>query len=185
MNVEAPTRRGPLVVALLLAAGVAVALGVYGRAHVGSYESLPALGFSTAGTFKAWATTVVLLLALTQLVTALWMYGRLPGSPRVPAGLGTFHRVTGAVAFVLSLPVAAFCLYGFGFAPEPFATRSLLHSLTGCALYGAFAAKVLLVHSRRIPGWALPVVGSTLFTAIVLLWLTGSLWFFDIEGVHL
>jgi len=185
MNVEAPARRGPLVAALLLAAGVAVALGVYGRAHVGSYESLPSLGFSTAGTFKAWATTAILLLAASQLVTALWMYGRLPGSPRVPAGLGTFHRATGAVLFVLSLPVAAFCLYGFGFAQEPFATRPLVHSLAGCAFYGAFAAKVLLVHSRRIPGWVLPVAGGTLFTAIVLLWLTGSMWFFDVEGVHL
>ena len=185
MNDEAPPRRGPLVAALLLGAGVAVALGVYGRAQEGSYESLPALGFSTAGTFKAWATTAILLLATTQLVTALWLYGRLPGSPRVPAGLGTVHRATGAVVFVLSLPVAAFCLYGFGFAPEPFATRPLVHSLTGCAFYGAFAAKVLLVHSRRIPGWALPVAGATLFTAVVLLWLTGSLWFFDVEGVHM
>ncbi len=185
MNLEAPTRRGPLVAALLLAAGVAVALGVYGRTHVGDYESLPSLGFSTAGTFKAWATTVVLLLAVSQVITALWMYGRLPGSPRVPARLGTFHRATGAVALVLSLPVAAFCLYGFGFAQEPFATRPLVHSLAGCALYGAFAAKVLLVRSHGIPGWALPVAGATLFTGIVLLWWTGAMWFFDVEGVHL
>ena len=185
MDVEAPPRRGPLVAALLVGAGVAVALGVYGRASQGNYESLPSLGFSTAGTFKAWATTVVLLLAASQLVTALWMYGKLPGSPRVPARLGTVHRATGAVAFVLSLPVAAFCLYGFGFASEPFATRPLVHSLAGCALYGAFAAKVLLVRSRRIPGWALPLAGSMLLTAVVLLWWTGALWFFDVEGVHL
>jgi hypothetical protein len=173
-----------LVAALLLGAGVAVALGVYGRVHQGSYESLPALGFSTAGTFKAWTTTAVLLLAATQLVTALWLYGRLPGAPRAPSGLGTFHRASGTLAFVLTLPVAAFCLYGFGFAPEPYSSRTLLHSVAGCAFYGAFAAKVLLVHSRRIPGWALPVAGALLLTTVVLLWLTGTLWFFDVEGVH-
>jgi hypothetical protein len=184
MDKDVVPRREPLVAALLMGAGVAVALGVYGRIHQGSYDSLPALGFSSAGTFKAWTTTVILLLALGQLTSALWLYGRLPGAGRAPAWLGTAHRASGTLAFLLSLPVAAYCLYGFGFNPEPFRTRVLLHSLAGCAFYGAFAAKVLLVHSRRIPGWALPVAGGLLLSAVVVLWLTGSVWFFDIEGIH-
>jgi hypothetical protein len=184
MNTQVVARRGPLVAALLLGAGVAVALGVYGRVHEGNYGSLPSLGFSSAGTFKAWATTVIVVLALSQLVTALWLYGRLPGAPAAPPWLGAAHRATGIVAMVLSLPVAAFCLYGFGFAPEPVKTRSLIHSLAGCALYGALAAKVVLVHSRRIPGWAIPVAGALLFTTVVMLWWTGAVWFFGVEGVH-
>lgn len=177
-------RRGPVLGALLLGAGVAVALGVYGRVHHGSYDVLPSMGFSSAGTFKAWATTVILVLAVAQLVTALWLYGRLPGVHAVPGWLRNAHRATGTVAFVLSLPVAAFCLYGFGFAPEPVKTRTLIHSVAGCAFYGAFAAKVVLVHSRRIPGWALPIAGALLLTSVVLLWWTGAVWFFDVEGVH-
>jgi Family of unknown function (DUF6529) len=177
-------RRGPLVAALLLGAGVAVALGVYGRVHQGDYDSLPSMGFSSAGTFKAWTTTLVLLLAVTQLVTALWLYGRLPGARPAPPGLGTVHRATGTLAFVVSLPVAAFCLYGFGFSPEPYRTRTLVHSLAGCVLYGAFAAKVLLVHSRRIPGWALPAAGGLLLTSVAVLWQTGAVWFFGVEGIH-
>ncbi|MET0999171.1 MAG: DUF6529 family protein [Marmoricola sp.] len=184
MSDDAVPRRGPLVAALLLGAGVAVALGVYGRVHEGSYDSLPSLGFSTAGTFKAWATSVVLLLAISQLVTALWLYGRLPGARRPPSWLGTAHRATGTLAFVLSLPVAAFCLYGFGFSPEPFRSRTFVHSVAGCVLYGAFAAKVLLVRSHRIPGWALPLVGGLLLTSVAVLWQTGAVWFFDIEGIH-
>jgi hypothetical protein len=184
MDNDVVPRREPLVAALLLGAGVAVALGVYGRVHQGSYDSLPALGFSSAGTFKAWTTTVILLLALGQLTSALWLYGRLPGAGRAPAWLGTAHRASGTLAFLLSLPVAAYCLYGFGFNPDPFRSRVLLHSLAGCAFYGALAAKVLLVHSRRIPGWALPVAGGLLLSAVVVLWLTGSVWFFDIEGIH-
>jgi len=184
MTDEAVARRGTVAAGLLLGAGVAVALGVYGRVHEASYAGLPSLGFSSAGTFKAWATTVVLLLAVTQLLTALWLYGRLPVSGRAPAWLGTAHRATGTVAFVLSLPVAAFCLYGFGFAPEPLNTRVLVHSLTGCVFYGAFAAKVLFVHSRRLPGWALPVTGGLLFTTVTVLWWTGSVWFFQVEGIH-
>ena len=35
-----------------------------------------------------------------------------------------------------------------------------------------------MVRSRRMPGWALPVVGGVLFTVLVLAWATSSLWFF-------
>ena len=40
------------------------------------------------------------------------------------------------------------------------------------------------MHNRRIPGWALPVAGGLLLTAVVLLWWTGAKWFFGVEGIH-
>jgi hypothetical protein len=178
-------RRGPLVVGLLLGAGVSVAVGVYGRVHVPGYEGLPSFGFSSTDTFKAWVGSVVLVLAAAQAVTALWMYGRLPGVCAAPRALGLVHRATGFVAFVLSLPVAAYCLYGFGFAPEPFSARTLVHSIAGCAFYGAFAAKVVFVHTRGLPKWALPAIGALLLTAVVVAWLTGALWLFSVAGLHL
>lgn len=184
MQEQVVARRGVLVIGLLTAAGVAVALGVYGRLHTPSYGQLPTYGFSTTATFKAWMATAILMLAASQLVTALWMYGRLPGAGRAPSWLGTAHRATGFSAFVLSLPVAAYCLYGIGFAPEPFTTRTMVHSVAGCAFYGAFSAKVLFVHTRRLPGWALPLVGATLLTAVVVAWLTSALWFFRLGGLH-
>ncbi len=178
------TRRAPLLAALLLAAGVSVALGVYGRLHSPDYGSLPAFGFTSTMAFKSWAATVVVALALGQLVGALWLYGRLPGVGRAPSWLGSAHRAGGTLAFVVSLPVAAYCLYGVGFAPEPYSTRTLVHSVAGCAVYGAFAAKVVVVHTRRLPVWALPVVGALLLTSIVLVWLTSSLWFFSESGLQ-
>ena len=177
--------RGRLTTGLLVSAGVAVAIGVYGRVHHGSYAHLPAFGFSNIDTFKTWLASLVLVLVLAQLVMALWMYGKLPGVGDAPPGLGTAHRATGFVAFVLSLPVAAYCLYGFGFAPSPFSTRTLVHSIAGCAFYGAFSAKIVVVHTRRLPGWALPLAGGVLFSAFVLLWLTSALWWFTWSGVHL
>ncbi|MGH3332034.1 MAG: DUF6529 family protein [Nocardioidaceae bacterium] len=177
-------RRRVLMAGLLLSAGVAVGLGVYGRAHAPTYASLPTFGFSTTSTFKAWTATVVLALAAAQLVTALWLYGRLPGAGQAPAWLGTAHRATGVLAFALSLPVAALCLYGFGFAPAPLSARTLVHSVAGCAFYGAFAAKVLFVHTRRLPGWAIPLAGAALLTAIVMAWLTSALWLFSTSGLH-
>src|SRR6187397_336857 len=113
------------------------------------------------------------------------MYGRRPGVRAAPPWLGSAHRASGTLAFVLSLPVAAYCLYGFGFAPEPFSTRTLLHSLAGCAFYGAFAAKVVFVHTRGLPKWALPAAGALLLTAVVVAWLTGALWLFSVAGLHL
>jgi hypothetical protein len=48
-----------------------------------------------------------------------------------------------------------------------------------CFFYGAFAAKVLLVHSRRLPGWALPVAGGTLALVVGVLWYTSALWYYN------
>ena len=58
-----------------------------------------------------------------------------------------------------------------------------VHSLAGCFFYGAFVAKVLLVRSRRLPGWVLPVAGDVLVTIVGVLWYASALWFF--YGYHL
>ena len=91
--------------------------------------------------------------------------------------LARTHRSAGVTAFLLSLPVAFCCLYAYGFAPEPMTARTLTHSVLGCLFYGAFATKVIVVRSHRMPGWALPVVGGVLFVILVLIWFTSSLWF--------
>lgn len=184
MAEQVASRRGLLFGALLLGAGVAVSLGVYGRVHTAAgFDDLPTFGFSGTGAFKSWATSLVLVLAVGQVIGALWLYGRLPLVGPAPRWLGSAHRAGGVIVFLLSLPVAFFCLYGLGFSPEPFVLRRLVHSVFGCVFYGAFAAKVLFVHSRRLPGWALPLAGGLLFTSIVVLWWTGARWWFGVEGV--
>ena len=37
---------------------------------------------------------------------------------------------------------------------------------------------MLLVRSRGLPGWALPLGGGIVFTSLVGVWLTSSFWFF-------
>ena len=86
--------------------------------------------------------------------------------------------------FLLTLPVAYLCLWSLGFNPDPGGGRRLWHSIFGCAVYGAFATNIVVVRSRRMPGWALPVMGAVLFTTLVLVWLTSSLWFFNEIGVE-
>jgi Family of unknown function (DUF6529) len=163
------------------AAGAAVALilGIYGSAHTPASDLVITLGFTNTITMKVWLATIALLFAGVQLFSALWMYGRLPLGP-APESLGTVHRISGRLAFLISLPVAYHCLYQLGF--QHTSTRVLLHSILGCLFYGAFVAKVLVVRSRGLPGGALPLAGGLTFAVFVYIWLTSALWFIDKFG---
>ena len=86
------------------------------------------------------------------------------------------------LAFLVSLPIAYHCLWSLGFETDSSSTRRFVHSLLGCAFYGAFATKMIVVRSKRMPGWALPVVGGLVFVALVGLWFTSSFWFFRHVG---
>jgi hypothetical protein len=126
--------------------------------------------------------SVAFVLAIIQVLSAMAMWGRLPGWS---AGHGTalMHRWSGRLAVIVSLPVAAHCLYALGF--QDFDTRVLMHSLLGCFFYGLFVCKMVVLTRSRTPGWVLPVVGAGVFTALVGLWATSSLWFFSEYGVKL
>jgi hypothetical protein len=127
---------------------------------------------------KVWLATVALFFAVLQVSSALWLYGKI--GPPAPEWLGSAHRISGRLAFLFSLPVVYHCLWSLGFQSTD--TRVLLHSIFGCLVYGAFAAKVLIVRTPRAPGWALPVAGSLMFTTLVVVWLTSALWFIDKSG---
>ena len=168
--------------AILAGALVAVMTGVYGQVHDPASETTIKLFFKSTLHFKSWATTAVLLLVILQLLGALWMYGKLPfGS--APSWVGPMHRLSGTLALLVSLPVAYHCLWSLGFNPDPGGSRRFWHSLFGCVFYGAFVTKVLVVRSKRMPSWALPVIGGVVFSLLVALWLTSSLWFFRQFGI--
>ena len=61
-------------------------------------------------------------------------------------------------------------------------SRTLAHSLLGCAVYGAFAAKVLVVRLHRFPRWVLPVAGGLLFSILVAVWYTSAVWLYSQDG---
>lgn len=165
-----------LLAALLVGAVVSVALGVYARTHKATHDPITTFGFSDVGHMKAWFTTVVAVLALVQLATALRIYGRL-GARKTPHWVNLLHRTSGTAAVIVSAPVAFHCLWSFGF--ETYNTRATVHSVLGCLFYGAFVAKLLVLKMPRMPRWALPVLGGLVFTAIICLWLTSALWFFQ------
>jgi hypothetical protein len=181
----APARRGGLPLAALLLVGVAVAvsLGVYARLHRPALRPLFLLGFSGMLQLKTWLATAALLLVLVQLVTALWMWGRLPGAGPTPSWLPTAHRWSGSGAFLVTIPVVLHCVWSLGLLTA--SPRVLLHGLLGCTFYGAYAAKMLGLRLPGLPGWALPVLGGTTFALFVGVWATSALWFFTRSGVPL
>jgi hypothetical protein len=177
-----PPSRGAvkLLVPVAIGGAVAVALGVYGRLHEPTNIAVNIAGFSGPLAAKSWLTTGAATLAVVQLGSALVMYGKVPGIA-APSWNGALHRWSGRVAFLLAVPVAIHCLYAVGFqAYEP---RVLVHSLLGCFFFGAFTVKMLSLSRKGIAGWVLPVVGGLVFTGLVGLWVTSSLWFFTTFGI--
>ncbi len=166
----------PLLGAIGVGMLVTVGLGVYGRVHDPTGETVVTAVFSGQIQFKAWMTTLAVLFAVAQLLSAMRLYGRI--GPPPPVWLGDAHRLTGTLAFLCSLPVAFHCLWALGFRAELGLNRVFIHSIAGLVFYGAFTTKVLVVRSRSLPGLVLPIVGATVFTALVLVWTTSSYWFF-------
>jgi hypothetical protein len=161
-------------------AAVALSLGVYGRSHTPSGTAVAPFQLDQLLLIKSVLGTVGATLALFQLASALWMYGRPRFLPSPPSWLGATHRWSGTIAFLVTLPVAYHCLWGLGIKTTT--TRVLVHSLLGCAFYGAFTTKLLALRSRRIPSWALPVIGGSLVTLLVAIWFTSALWYFTLSG---
>ena len=168
-----------LLTAVALGAAVALSLGIYGRVHDPSQELVFTLVFSSTIAMKVWLASIALAFAVVQVVTALWLYGKLPLT--APPWLGSVHRISGRMAFLVSLPVAYHCLWSLGF--QDTSGRVLAHSLLGCAFYGAFVAKVTIVRSRGLPGIALPLAGGAMFAVLVFAWETSALWFIGENGL--
>src|SRR3954463_174568 len=108
---EAATAGQPASVKLLVAAAagaaVALGLGVYGHVHDPSQQLVFTLFFSSTIAMKVWVGTLALAFAVAQVLSALWLYGRLPWKPA--SWTSVAHRISGRLAFLLSLPVAYHC----------------------------------------------------------------------------
>ncbi|SEK44737.1 DUF6529 family protein [Streptacidiphilus jiangxiensis] len=167
-----------LATAGVLALVVFGALFAFGRNHTPDYNrSLFGNAGVDAVALKAQLATGILGLALLQLALALWMYRRLPAVRGVPRAVPLLHRLLGLLLFAATIPVAVHCVLAYGVQLS--SPRVAVHAVAGCLFYGAFAAKVLLVHSRRLPGWALPVVGGLLLVCVGALWYSAALWYLN------
>jgi uncharacterized protein DUF6529 len=156
------SRVAPLALGVL----VSVAVGAYGVVHSPTGRAFFRAPFPPTYVVKIWLTIAVVAVTLVHLFSARW-----------PAA----HRVTGWAAFVLSLPVAVHCLWALGF--RWYSGRVLAHSLFGCAVYGAFAAKVLGVRLGSVPGRVVPLWDGVLFVMVLGAGLTSAVWYLVSYGL--
>src|SRR3712207_2313223 len=170
------------------AAGAVASLlvGLVGSLHAPTLAGTTTLGYDTVIDMKTVVTTGIGVLALWQLVGALWMYGRLPG--KAPSWVAPAHRAGGTVTLLLTAFVAYHCLWSLGLQTgtlpngNPVSGRTLVHGLLGCAVVGAVVVKLVAVRSRRAPGWLLPVAGGLLFSLLILAILTSAVWYIGEKG---
>jgi hypothetical protein len=110
VSVDRPSNATPRLLAIAALGGaVALTLGIYGNVHDPSKQLVFTLFFSTTISMKVWLASLALVFAIVQVLTALWVYGQI--STDVPAWAGTVHRISGRLAFIISLPVAYHCLW--------------------------------------------------------------------------
>jgi hypothetical protein len=165
---------------------VALLIGVLGTVHDPTFAGTTTLGFRTVIDMKVVLSAAIAVLAVLQLVGALWIYGKL--GITAPSWVGTAHRICGAIAFVLIIFVAYHCLWTLGVEfgtsanGKPVPTRTIVHDILGCAVVGALVVKVVAVRSRRAPGWFLPVAGGLLFTLLIGAVLTSAVWYIGAKG---
>lgn len=183
MTVSQPVERSSnetaLVVVLLTGAAVSLFFGAYGRIHDPTGEQTLTLFFTSSINLKVWFATGALFFALVQVVTAARLFGKIKVPRRMPAWLGDAHRLSGTIAFLLTLPVAFHCLWSLGFRSDTTDPRTYVHSVAGCVFYGVFVVKVLSVRIHELPKWLLPAAGAATFLSLAVLWATSSLWFFQ------
>ena len=117
---------------------------------------------------KVILATVVMALAVYQLLLASVAYGRLR-TRLLESGLASWtHRASGDVAPVLAVLVAVACISVYGFDEEG------AHTVFGIAVLAVLAAKVLAVRVGGALSRLLPYLGIGLFAALGGAWLTSA-----------
>jgi hypothetical protein len=182
----APKSMAVPLIAFTAGAVVAVLVGVLGKVHDPTLDGTTALGFHTVIEMKVVLSTVVGVLAVLQVLGALWLYGKL--GIAAPSWLGTAHRLSGVLTLALAVFVAYTCLWALGLETGKFhdgtsvPLRTVVHGVFGCVVIGALVVKVVAVRSKRAPGWFLPMAGGLLFAALIAVVLTSAGWYIDHNG---
>lgn len=117
---------------------------------------------------KVVLATVVLTLAVYQLVLAAVAYGWLR-LPFLEAGTASWtHRASGDAIVVLTILVAVACLSYYGFE------EGGAHAVFGTVLLGVLALKVFVVRVGGRLSRLLPLLGVSVLALFGLTWLTSA-----------
>jgi hypothetical protein len=116
------------------------------------------------GSVKAVLASVVLALAVYQIVLAAIGYRKLPVIDAQPAFFT--HRASGDMIAVLVVIIALMCIAVFGFEND-----YMLHISAACLALIVLAIKIAVVRSG-VGSRFLPLLGVTLFALLAVTWLS-------------
>lgn len=176
-------------IAFAAGAVIALLLGVFGKVHDPTIDGTTTLGFDTVLAMKVVLSVAIGVLAVGQVIGALWIYGKL--GIKAPSWIGTAHRLSGTVALLLSVFVGYHCIWALGLqsgtvhhGDDSFTVgaRTVIHGVLGCVVFGAVVVKVVAVRSKRAPGWFLPIAGGLLFAVLIVVVLTSAGWYINEKG---
>ncbi len=117
---------------------------------------------------KVVLASVILALAVYQLVLAGVAYGRLRLPFLESATASWTHRASGDAIVVLTILVATACIAFYGFEDGG------AHAVFGCVLLGAIALKVVAVRAGGRLSRLLPGLGVSVLALFGLTWLTSA-----------
>ena len=162
----------------LLAAAVAGTLYAVGRLHAPNYTlSLFGQAGIAAITLKSLLATIVLGLAIVQVLLALWLYHKLPLAGRPPRPVRLSHRLIGFGLFALTVPIA-------GTACSPTASSSPAPGWQ-CTRWPAASStarsppRCCSCSPGGCPAGPCRPPGACSLFLIAVLWYTSALWYYN------
>src|SRR5215216_5218321 len=129
---------------------------------------------------KSVLASLVVLLAILQVVTMSIIYGWLPGSDELRLKLRPYHRWEGRLLFLLVVVVATLCVVTWG--PSSATTRALVHSILGITVVIALVLKIIVVRYVPSLGRLIPLFGTGLLAGLVAIWFLTAYWYWFSDG---
>jgi hypothetical protein len=131
----------------------------------------------TRNLIKAWGSTVVAVLAVSQTWSMEAAMGHLPRGTTSMRTLMRLHRWGGRIAIVLAALVAIFCMVDRGAPSEP--SRVAIHVFFAATAFAALAVKLLLIRFRPALAYDVaPWLGRYIAFAFVVVWVSSGLAYF-------
>jgi Kef-type K+ transport system membrane component KefB len=118
---------------------------------------------------KVVLATIVMALAVYQLVLIAVGYGRLRPSFLQARPASRAHRAIGDALLVLIVVVAVMCVAVYGWEDD-----GGTHAVAGAILLGVLFAKVLVVRAGGRLGRLLPLLGAAVFALLAVTWLASA-----------
>jgi hypothetical protein len=115
---------------------------------------------------KVVVTSVVAALAVYQLLLISVVYGKVRPAFLTARPAGLTHRASGDATVVLIVLVGAACL-SYGEVEDD----AGLHAIAGWALVAVLGLKIVVVRWWHAAGRFLPVLGLTVFSLLMIIWL--------------